>query len=141
MPVGGGVDSNHGLAQKQLGRSGQADHRHIGAHLHDGVDIVAIELFERVATHLIGGVGDLYRARPLKTKITDDGEAAVLIEPTDLVVGHREVRRKEGDAFDFVGIECSFGGEGTARHINTSTFTHHIQIFLGAFAAIPKSCC
>jgi hypothetical protein len=47
MPVGGGVDGHHRLAQKQLGRSGQADHRHIGAHLHNGVDIVTIGQYLR----------------------------------------------------------------------------------------------
>ena len=42
MPVGRRIDGDDGLAQKKFSGGGQAHHRQVGTHLHDGVYVVTV---------------------------------------------------------------------------------------------------
>jgi len=63
MPIGGRVHGDDGLAKPQLGGRGKPYHRQVGANLHDGIDVVAVEPPQRVATLRRRDLGDR-RPRP-----------------------------------------------------------------------------
>jgi hypothetical protein len=54
VPVGGGVDRDDRLAEPEFRHGREPDHREVGADLHDGVHVVAVELLDRLATHSAG---------------------------------------------------------------------------------------
>ena len=138
MPVGRGIDRDHRLAQEQFRGGSQAHHRQVGPHLHDRIDIVAIDFADRLPAHGVGGMRNQHRAGTPQAHIAHHGKAAVLVKVSHLLVGHREIGRQERDAPGLVDIQGCFGGEGTAGNADTGTLAHHGQVLVGSGTAIPE---
>ena len=77
-PIDAGVDGEHRLVEPELGDTGKARHHQIGADLHDGVDVRAVDLVDGVAQLTFGDVRVLHRARAAQALEVHDVEAAIL---------------------------------------------------------------
>nr|WP_299454671.1 hypothetical protein [uncultured Pigmentiphaga sp.] len=122
----------------RLGGRCHPDHREIGAHLHDGLDIVSVEFADRRTAHFIGSVRDLDRARTAQANVAHDREAAVFEKAANFGVCDREIRRQERDALDPIGIQGRFQRKRPAGHAHACAVMDLLQVLFRALAAIPE---